>query len=63
MFLASELSTQTVQYTTGLERERALFVGSAMSGYATGFLAASFNDSRAETYEPWVVSLRIGLKK
>ena len=48
MFLASELSTQTVQYSTGLERERALFVGSAMSGYATGFLAASFEWAKVQ---------------
>ena len=41
MFLFSELATQQVQ-RMGLDRNRALFVGSAFSGYATGFVAAGF---------------------
>lgn len=48
MFLASELSTQGVQQFTGMERTRALFVGSAMSGYCTGFFAAGFEWSKVQ---------------
>ena len=40
MFLASELSTQTVQSATGLSRDSAVFFGSAISGYITGAAAA-----------------------
>ena len=42
MFLASEFFTQSVERHIGLARDRALFVGSAMSGYVTGFVAAGF---------------------
>lgn len=48
MFLASEFSTQTVQKGFGLERDRAVFVGSSMSGYVTGFLAAGFEWSKVQ---------------
>ena len=40
VFLASELSTQTVQSATGLSRDSAVFFGSAISGYITGAAAA-----------------------
>lgn len=48
MFLASELFTQQVQNTFAMERNRAIFVGSAMSGYATGFIAAGFEWSKVQ---------------
>jgi len=48
MFLASELFTQGVEHGAGLERNRALFVGSALSGYCTGFLAAGFEWSKVQ---------------
>lgn len=39
MFLASELATQTVE-SIGVERQRALWIGSFCSGYVTGCVAA-----------------------
>ncbi|GAB5371640.1 hypothetical protein AAMO2058_001597400 [Amorphochlora amoebiformis] len=39
MFLVSEICTQGMQ-VTGMERGQACFVGSAISGYVTGFAAA-----------------------
>jgi len=40
MFLLSEASTQLVQLSTGWSRDRAIFFGSACSGYLTGLCAA-----------------------
>ena len=48
MFLASEFCTQQVQHGLGIERDRAVFVGSAMSGYVTGFLAAGFEWAKVQ---------------
>lgn len=42
MFLISELCTQQAQHALSLSREKALFVGSACSGYLTGFGASLF---------------------
>ncbi len=42
MFLCSELSTQFCMSYGGLSRERALFVGSFLSGYLTGSCAGIF---------------------
>lgn len=50
MFLASEVSTQAVQVLTGLSREYAIFVGSACSGYITGFCAAPAEWTKVQ---PW----------
>ena len=47
MFLASEFATQQVM-RLGVDRQYALFVGSAMSGYATGFFAAGFEWSKVQ---------------
>ena len=41
MFLASEACTQLCMRFSGLERQKALFIGSFGSGYLTGFFAAS----------------------
>ena len=40
MFLASELCTQLCMEHAGMSRDRALFAGSFLSGYITGFVAA-----------------------
>ena len=42
MFLVSEACTQQAQRTLGIGREKAVFVGSALSGYVTGSAAAIF---------------------
>ena len=48
MFLASETCTRAVQRGTGANRDAALWIGSAGSGYITGFAAASFEWAKVQ---------------